>query len=66
MSVIVRDEKTGRVFLLCKGADDVILQRSIVEDQEHRSINEDLYHYAFQGLRTLLLAEKELDPHLYR
>ena len=63
MSVIVEEGESGRILLLCKGADDVIIQRSAIKETEQEIINESLYNYAFQGLRTLLLAEKYIDPH---
>ena len=34
MSVIVQEELTGRILLLCKGADDVIVQRSAIKDKQ--------------------------------
>ena len=31
MSVIVEDGESGNILLLCKGADDVIMQRSAIK-----------------------------------
>lgn len=59
MSVIVQD-KTGRLILLCKGADDIIIQRSQCTQVEEAELNENLCTYAFQGLRTLVLAQRYL------
>lgn len=64
MSVIVEDAK-GRLLLLCKGADDIILQRSECTEQEEGELNEHLCTYALQGLRTLVLAQKYLEPEAY-
>uniref|UniRef100_A0A9I9CDL4 Phospholipid-transporting ATPase n=1 Tax=Cucumis melo TaxID=3656 RepID=A0A9I9CDL4_CUCME len=60
MSVIVRDAK-GKLLLLCKGADSVMFERlakngSEFEEQTKVHINE----YADAGLRTLVLAYREL------
>ena len=33
MSVIVHDEKSNKILLLCKGADDVIIQRSAIKEK---------------------------------
>ncbi|XP_022924003.1 putative phospholipid-transporting ATPase 9 [Cucurbita moschata] len=60
MSVIVRDAQ-GQLLLLCKGADSVMFERlakngSEFEEQTKVHINE----YADAGLRTLVLAYREL------
>ncbi|XP_047315904.1 putative phospholipid-transporting ATPase 9 [Impatiens glandulifera] len=62
MSVIVRDEEDGKLLLFCKGADSVMFERLAkdameFEDQTRDHINE----YADAGLRTLVLAYRELD-----
>jgi phospholipid-translocating ATPase len=62
MSVILRklDSEDGRLFLLCKGADNVIFERS--KDgagEELKNITEThLAEFAGQGLRTLTLTYK--------
>ncbi|KAM1938152.1 hypothetical protein FF1_015782 [Malus domestica] len=65
MSVIVRNEE-GRILLLCKGADSVMFERLAnngreFEDKTREHINE----YADAGLRTLVLAYRELDEEEY-
>jgi phospholipid-translocating ATPase len=64
MSVIVRrvDNSEGRVFLLCKGADNVIFERlKKGKDEELRKVTEKhLDEFASQGLRTLTLAFKAI------
>ncbi|KAH7835282.1 hypothetical protein Vadar_024689 [Vaccinium darrowii] len=66
MSVIVRDED-GKLFLLCKGADSVMFERLSengreFEDQTRKHVDE----YADAGLRTLILAYRELDEEEYK
>ncbi|KAG7031431.1 putative phospholipid-transporting ATPase 9 [Cucurbita argyrosperma subsp. argyrosperma] len=66
MSVIIRDEE-GKVLLLCKGADSVMFERlaknaSKFEEKTKDHINE----CADAGLRTLVLAYRELDEEEYK
>ncbi|XP_038706602.1 probable phospholipid-transporting ATPase 4 isoform X2 [Tripterygium wilfordii] len=65
MSVIVQDEG-GQILLLCKGADSIIFDRlsknkRIYEEATTRHLNE----YGEAGLRTLVLAYRELDETEY-
>jgi len=62
MSVILRklDSEDGRLFLLCKGADNVIFER-LKEglSEELKAVTENhLAEFAGEGLRTLTLAYK--------
>ena len=65
MSVIVRTPE-GKIICMTKGADSVIASRL-------RGGQENLYNYtmgfldkcANEGFRTLLLAQKEVDPNFY-
>ena len=63
MSVIVKYPDSGKIELLCKGADSVILER-LADNAENRSVRgstmEHLNNYAAEGLRTLVLAHKVL------
>ncbi|XP_044493708.1 putative phospholipid-transporting ATPase 9 [Mangifera indica] len=66
MSVIVRDEE-GKLLLLSKGADSVMFERlakdgSSFVDKTRDHVNE----YADAGLRTLILAYRELDEAEYK
>lgn len=65
MSVIL-ETHDGKLLLLCKGADDIIIQRSQCTDREEAELNEHLCTYALQGLRTLVLAYRELSPEYYK
>ncbi|KAH6798646.1 ATPase E1-E2 type family protein / haloacid dehalogenase-like hydrolase family protein [Perilla frutescens var. frutescens] len=65
MSVIVRDEE-GKLLLLCKGADSVMFERlarngRAYEEKTREHVNE----YADAGLRTLILAYRELSEDEY-
>lgn len=66
MSVIVQDQN-GKLLLLCKGADSVMFQRLGIngrefEEQTRAHINE----YASAGLRTMVLAYREIDEEEYQ
>ncbi|KAL8531580.1 hypothetical protein ACS0TY_008253 [Phlomoides rotata] len=65
MSVIVRNEE-GKLLLLCKGADSVMFERlsdngKKYEEETREHVNE----YADAGLRTLILAYRELSEEEY-
>ncbi|KAF5445365.1 hypothetical protein F2P56_034416 [Juglans regia] len=61
MSVIVRKED-GRILLLCKGADSVMFERLAKNGREfEEKTKEHINEYADAGLRTLVLAYRELD-----
>ncbi|OBZ69329.1 Phospholipid-transporting ATPase DNF1 [Grifola frondosa] len=68
MSVLVRklgDEK-GQVFLLAKGADNVIIERLSSGQEEQVRVTEDhLAEFASHGLRTLTLAYKTVSDDEY-
>jgi len=66
MSVIVRDCVSGKIKLLCKGADSIIEER--LAEKKGRILSQtkkSLSDYAKIGLRTLLLAEKTLSVEEY-
>ncbi|MCI16913.1 phospholipid-transporting ATPase 9-like, partial [Trifolium medium] len=66
MSVIVKDEE-GRILLLCKGADVVMFERLAKDGKEYEEKTfEDVHEYADAGLRTLILAYRELDEEQYK
>ncbi|KAL1357392.1 hypothetical protein HN51_009311 [Arachis hypogaea] len=66
MSVIVKDEK-GRILLLCKGADSVMFERLANNGRKfEEKILEHVHEYADAGLRTLILAFRELDEEEYK
>jgi len=57
MTVIVRDPE-GKIKVLCKGADSIILPRLKEGAMKVKETNQNLDDYANEGLRTLLIAEK--------
>ncbi|XP_059643891.1 putative phospholipid-transporting ATPase 9 isoform X2 [Cornus florida] len=65
MSVIVRNEG-GRLLLLCKGADSVMFERLAKNGREfEEQTKEQINEYADAGLRTLVLAYREIDDEEY-
>ncbi|XP_065430434.1 phospholipid-transporting ATPase ID isoform X1 [Chrysemys picta bellii] len=65
MSVIVRSPE-GRIRLYCKGADTILLERLHPAHHELLSVTTDhLNEYAGEGLRTLVLAYKDLEDGYY-
>ncbi|KAL2546544.1 putative phospholipid-transporting ATPase 9 [Forsythia ovata] len=65
MSVIVRDED-GKLLLLCKGADSVMFERLSKNGREYEvETREHIHEYADAGLRTLVLAYRELGEEEY-
>ncbi|XP_041890475.1 phospholipid-transporting ATPase ID isoform X2 [Corvus kubaryi] len=66
MSVIVRSPE-GNIRLYCKGADTILLERLHPVNQDLTSITTDhLNEYAGEGLRTLVLAYKDLEESYYK
>ncbi|GMF47301.1 unnamed protein product [Phytophthora fragariaefolia] len=63
MSVTLRTED-GRYFLYCKGADNVMIPRSKV-DEHTAKLDEELKRFATEGLRTLVICSKELTEEEY-
>ncbi|PWA58209.1 ATPase E1-E2 type family protein / haloacid dehalogenase-like hydrolase family protein [Artemisia annua] len=66
MSVIVRDED-GKLLLLCKGADSVMFDRLAKNGRQfEEKTKEHVNEYADAGLRTLILAYRELGEEEYK
>ncbi|NWX44435.1 AT8B2 ATPase, partial [Steatornis caripensis] len=65
MSVIVRSPE-GKIRLYCKGADTILLERLHPVNQDLTNVTTDhLNEYAGEGLRTLVLAYKDLEESYY-
>lgn len=65
MSVIVRNEE-GKLLLLSKGADSVMFERLGKYGREfEKQTREHINEYADAGLRTLVLAYREIDEEEY-
>lgn len=59
MSVIL--EKDDRIFVYCKGADNIILDRLKTKNSNKcRTVNEKVEQWSLTGLRTLLFAKREV------
>ncbi|KDO21211.1 hypothetical protein SPRG_13712 [Saprolegnia parasitica CBS 223.65] len=56
---VVAQFPDDRLVLLCKGADNVILPRC-KKDEFSTNLDEQLRNFATEGLRTLVLAQREL------
>ncbi|CAF0845998.1 unnamed protein product [Brachionus calyciflorus] len=66
MTVIIRDPLENKIKLYCKGADNVILPRLSEKSNEFKDTTiEHLEEFAKEGLRTLILAYKEIDSSSY-
>ncbi|KAH9102639.1 hypothetical protein LEN26_012732 [Aphanomyces euteiches] len=66
MSVVVR-HPDGRILLLTKGADSIVFPRLARHSDEHLKAKtiEHMEMYAEEGLRTLVLAQRELGQDWY-
>ncbi|RAW43334.1 Phospholipid-transporting ATPase [Phytophthora cactorum] len=63
MSVALRTED-GQYFLYCKGADNVMMSRSKI-DEYTAKMDGELKRFASEGLRTLVICSKELTEKEY-
>ena len=66
MSVIVRERRSGKIMLYCKGADNVIAERLAPGQDYLDEMMEHLRVFAAEGLRTLVFAEASIDEAAYR
>ena len=60
MSLLVRNNTTKRYYLMCKGADSIMLPRIKIDIATQQRVEADLYRFACEGLRTLVFSKKEL------
>ena len=69
MSVVLRDTNTDNIVLLCKGADSFV-DKLLRDTEDNKTRLEESVHwieeYAETGLRTLLLAKKEIPEEEYQ
>lgn len=68
MSTVVRLPDSGKIVLLCKGADSVIMARLNRQINEANLLDEtaqDLDRFANEGLRTLCLGHREISEREY-
>lgn len=66
MSLIVKEELSGKLFLMTKGADSIMLPRTTLSAKDRGVIDEHLYKFACSGLRTLVMAQREIDALDYK
>jgi magnesium-transporting ATPase (P-type) len=59
MSVVTR-QPDGSIELLCKGADNVMLERLVEDKAGNATLADMLIEYSNEGLRTLVIAKKVL------
>ena len=65
MTVVVRTDE-DKILVICKGADSIIEKR-LKEGQENMDITKQfLSDFAVTGLRTLLIATKEISEEEYQ
>lgn len=63
MGIIVRNKETGHIFFYLKGAETVMVQK--VRPDQRVSLNESCEQLAQEGLRTLVISQKQLHDHEY-
>lgn len=62
MSVIVSPKgDRNTIFVMTKGADNIILPRCILTEKEKMRVRNQLYQFSCDGLRTLVLGQKNLN-----
>ncbi len=61
MSVLMRNVATNEYFLFCKGADMTMLPLLNISKIQLAQTNSQLHKYAVEGLRTLVVAQKQID-----
>ncbi len=60
MSVLIKDTVDNKFFVMCKGADNIMMPLCKLSNEEKASINKSLLELANLGLRTLIIASKQL------
>ena len=66
MSVVVRRRNDKQILLLSKGADHVMLPRMVdLSPMELEKADDQMYDFAKQGFRVLVIAKKYIDESAY-
>jgi phospholipid-transporting ATPase len=60
MSIMLRNRTTNEYVLMCKGADNIILERVTISASERADVEKSLLDLACLGLRTLCVSQKKL------
>ncbi len=58
--------ETRKIFVMTKGADSVMMERTSLSKNEAESINDYLHHFACAGLRTLVMAQKTITENEFK
>lgn len=61
MSVLMRDVQGGTYWIMCKGADNIMIPLCDISEAESASVNQSLLNLSNLGLRTLVIAHKQID-----
>jgi len=65
MTVFVKTPE-GKIMVICKGADSIISERLRSDQDDLKALtDEKLEHFSKQGLRTLMVASKEISQSEY-
>jgi len=65
MSLIVKNMETHEILVMTKGADNIMLERIVMEEGLKEKTKEQLYRFACLGLRTLVMGQKELKEEFF-
>lgn len=57
--------QTDEIWLMTKGADNIMLPRLMLETDNRKIIEEHLYYFACTGLRTLIMGQKKVSKQVY-
>jgi phospholipid-translocating P-type ATPase (flippase) len=60
MSVLIREPSTNKYFVMCKGADNMMMPLCRLSNEQKNQLNQSLDDLATYGLRTLVIASKEI------
>ncbi len=60
MSILVKDKETEKYFVMCKGADNIMIPLCKLTQLEVAGLDKSLSSLSQLGLRTLVVAQKEL------
>lgn len=65
MSLITRNMDTEEITVMTKGADNIMLDRIVMEDGLKKETQDQLYKFACMGLRTLVMGQKKLEEEFF-
>ncbi|EGC38128.1 hypothetical protein DICPUDRAFT_93905 [Dictyostelium purpureum] len=68
MSILLRDPESGKIILYSKGADSIMMERLSEEEKNSEILQKTKEHitdFSREGLRTLILAKREISQEEY-